>query len=126
MASIVSKYMASKPEEDQDELIATKAVKPRTLFHAIEASSLPPHEKAPTRLAQEGLTVLFAGGETGSRLLAHTVYHLLKNPEILEKVRKEILDAAGDSNQLPDMKALEALPWLVRSLSPKDIATGTG
>ncbi|EIT74228.1 cytochrome P450 [Aspergillus oryzae 100-8] len=116
MASIVSKYMASKPEEDQDELIATKAVKPRTLFHAIEASSLPPHEKAPTRLAQEGLTVLFAGGETGSRLLAHTVYHLLENPEILEKVRKEILDAAGDSNQLPDMKALEALPWLTASV----------
>lgn len=115
MASIVSKYLAAKPKESPEETVASKTVKPRTLFHAIEASSLPPHEKHPTRLAQEGLTILFAGGETGSRLLAHTIYHLLKNRDILEKVQKEILDAAGDSNHLPDMKTLESLPWFVRS-----------
>ncbi|KAL3470713.1 cytochrome P450 [Aspergillus californicus] len=116
MASIVSNYLAVRPKESPGETVSSKSVKPRTLFHAIEASSLPPGEKHPTRLAQEGLTILFAGGETGSRLLAHTVYHLLRNPEILEKVKNEILDAAGDRNQLPDMKTLEGLPWFTASV----------
>ncbi|EAW12447.1 cytochrome P450 [Aspergillus clavatus NRRL 1] len=117
MAKIVSKYMATKATEAQSETDEeSKKVKPRTLFHAIERSSLPPDEKQPPRLAQEGLTVLFAGGETGSRFLAHTVYHLLCNPDILDKVKKEILDAAGESNEVPDVRTLEGLPWLTASV----------
>jgi cytochrome P450 len=118
MAEIVSKYIASKTtepevEKQEDASTETTFTKPKTLFHAIDKSALPSHEKTPLRLMQEGLTVLFAGGETGSRLLAHTVFHLLSNPEILEKAKKEVLEAAGDSNQLPDVKVLEGLPWLV-------------
>lgn len=116
MARVVAKYVASKatdpevPKQDD----ANDKIKPKTLFHAIDKSNLPPHEKTPLRLTQEGLTVLFAGGETTSRLLCHTVYHLLANPEALEKVKKEVLEAAGDSKKLPDVKVLEGLPWLVR------------
>ena len=116
MAKMVAKYVAKKatdPEvEGQDD--AGNKIKPKTLFHALYKSNLPPHEKSPLRLKQEGLTVLFAGGETGSRLLSHTMYHLLANPEVLEKVKKEILEAVGDSKERPDIKVLEGLPWLVR------------
>ena len=116
MSKVVAKYVATKatePEvEKQDD--ASNRIKPKTLFHAIDKSNLPPQEKTPLRLTQEGLTVLFAGGETGSRLLAHTVYHLLANPDVLEKVKKEILEAVGDSEERPDIKVLESLPWLVR------------
>ena len=116
MARVVAEYVASKttdPELKTQE-VTNNSTKPRTLFHAIDNSNLPPHEKTPLRLTQEGLTVLFAGGETGSRLLSHTVYHLLANPKVLEKVKKEVLEAAGDSKELPDVKVLEGLPWLVR------------
>lgn len=117
MASIAAQYITSKAREPEltKPLGEQKTTKPRTLFHAIEASGLPPHEKLPRRLAQEGLTILFAGGETGSRLLAHTVYHLLCNPAVLGQVRNEVWDAVGDSNTLPDVKVLESLPWLVRT-----------
>lgn len=118
MASVVAKYVEAKSTEakveKQDE-IETVFVKPKTIFHAMDRSNLPPHEKTPLRLQQEGLTVLFAGAETGSRLLAHTVYHLLDNPAVLKKVQKEVLDAAGNSNKIPDVKVLEGLSWLVRT-----------
>ena len=113
---VVAKYVVKKatdPEvEGQDD--AGNKIKPKTLFHAIDKSNLPPNEKSPLRLKQEGLTVLFAGGETGSTLLSHTMYHLLANPKVLEKVKEEILEAAGDSKEWPDIKVLEGLPWLVR------------
>ena len=115
MARVVAKYVASKATdsevEKQDD--TNNKIKPKTLFHAIDKSSLPPHEKTPLRLTQEGLTILFAGGETGSRALSHTVYHLLANPEVLEKVKHEILEVAGESKERPDIKVLEGLPWLV-------------
>ena len=116
MAKVVAGYVASKatdPEVKKQE-VTDNDTKPKTLFHAIDNSNLPPHEKTPLRLTQEGLTVLFAGGETGSRLLSHTVYHLLANPKVLENVKKEVLEAAGNSKELPDVKVLEGLPWLVR------------
>ncbi|KAL7800573.1 cytochrome P450 [Trichoderma afarasin] len=118
MGRIAAEYVAhrntdkGKLEFEEDE----KKVKPLTIFHSIDRSALPKEEKTSLRLMQEGLTVLYAGGETGSRLLAHTIYHLLDNSEILAKVRKEILDAAGDSKDLPDVKVLESLPWLTASV----------
>ena len=120
MAEVVAQYIASKTTEPEikkkdDSNTKIPFAKPKTLFHAIDNSSLPSNEKTPLRLAQEGLTILFAGGETGSRLLSHTVYHLLCNPEVLKKVKKEVLEGAGDSKKLPDVKVLENLPWLVRS-----------
>lgn len=123
MGRIAAEYVAhrspdkGKLEFEEDE----KNTKPLTIFHSIDRSALPKEEKTSLRLMQEGLTVLYAGGETGSRLLAHTIYHLLDNPEILEKVRKEILDAAGDSKDLPDVKVLESLPWLVSKDSLGDL-----
>ncbi|PTB65475.1 cytochrome P450 [Trichoderma citrinoviride] len=90
--------------------------KPLTIFHSIDRSTLPQEEKTSDRLMQEGLIVLFAGSDTISRLLSHTIYHLLDNPELLDKVRKEILDAAGDCKDLPDVKVLETLPWLAASV----------
>lgn len=121
MSEIVSDHVKSEPtglEAEEHKAAAGRQrafAKPRTIFHAIESSGLPHSEKTPARLAQEGLTVLFAGGETGSRVLANTVYHLLANAEVLEKVKGEVFAAAAGSNKLPDVKELEKLPWLVRS-----------
>ncbi|KAL1619767.1 hypothetical protein SLS56_009968 [Neofusicoccum ribis] len=116
MAEIVSNYVAAdRTPADSDKKVHDEErafSKPKTIFQAIENSALPAHEKSPSRLAQEGLTVLFAGGETGSRVLANTVYHLLANPDILNKVKGEIFEAAEGSEKLPDVKVLERLPWL--------------
>ena len=116
MEKVVDKYIVDRPakigglERDEPKI---SLVKPKTLFHSIDRSSLPSQEKTPERMLQEGLTVLFAGAETGARLLAHTVYQLLEHPDVLERVKNEVLEAAAGSNKIPDVKVLEDLPWLV-------------
>lgn len=115
MGEIVASYVkkrsteqisAFRKEEEQ-------AIRPETIFHSIDQSNLPPHEKAPERMAQEGITILAAGSETSARVIAHTLFHLLLDPDTLGKVREEIEVVGMDLNQLPDVRVLENLPWLV-------------
>ena len=116
MPGIVANYVASRDAAKGDELSGSDTkisyTKPKTIFHAIDKSALAASEKTPLRMKQDGLAVLFAGSETIARVLSHTMYHLLANPEILQEVRIEISAAVGNSNGLPDVKILEGLPWL--------------
>lgn len=120
MKGLVTEYMTTR--EDRPQLESQKThdgsakismQRPPTLFHAIERSTLPPQEKNAARLQQEGATMLFAGSETTARLLAHTIFHILDNPDILKKLKEEVLQAVDD-HKIPDLKILEKLPWLVR------------
>ncbi|KAF7712040.1 Cytochrome P450 monooxygenase [Penicillium ucsense] len=87
-------------------------VPPGTLFHALLESNLPAEEKAAPRLSQEVFTVIAAGGETTAKNLTTVSYHLLSNPDILEKLRGELnrLDPDGTAS----LKDYEAMPYLVR------------
>jgi hypothetical protein len=126
VANLVAEYITSKENKSQskeqkpqgDSSAKVGLERPPTLFHAIDRSSLPPQEKSATRLHHEGATILFAGSETTARLLAHTIFHLLDNPGILQKVKHEVLEATGETNRVADLKTLESLPWLVRKHSP--------
>lgn len=82
-----------------------------TLFHALVESTLPPKEKAADRLSQEVFTVIATGGETTAKNLTIITFHLLKNPEKLQKLREELnrLDPDGTA---PLVK-YEAMPYLV-------------
>ncbi|KAK5999321.1 hypothetical protein QM012_005596 [Aureobasidium pullulans] len=117
MMQTVSNYVSEQSKTGLGEIAEEKEkIKPKTLFHAIDRSQLAGDEKNPQRMYQEGLTVLFAGGETGSRLLAHTMFHLLDNPDILEKVKDEIAGVYRSSNGSPEVKMLERLPWFSASI----------
>ncbi|UKZ80114.1 hypothetical protein TrVFT333_007879 [Trichoderma virens FT-333] len=124
MMSLVSEYIATRddrPRPTEKELQGDSNTKiglerPPTLFHSIERSALPPHEKSAVRLQQEGTTMLFAGSETTARLLAHTIFHLLDNPDVVQKIKDELLEVMGDDKQIPDLKILEKLPWLTASV----------
>lgn len=123
MTSLVTEYIATRDDRPyliEKELKGDSNTKislerPPTLFHSIERSALPPHEKSAIRLQQEGTTMLFAGSETTARLLAHTIFHLLDNPNIVQRIKDELLEAMGDDEQIPDLKVLEKLRWLVKS-----------
>lgn len=88
-------------------------VPPTTLFHALLESPLPPEEKAAPRLSQEVFTVIAAGGETTAKNLATITFHLLDNPEKLQKLRDELhrLDPDGRAS----LVEYEAMPYLVSS-----------
>ncbi|RFU72711.1 cytochrome p450 [Trichoderma arundinaceum] len=124
MTSLVAEYIATREDRphlaektvEGDSKVKTSLERPPTLFHSIERSALPPHEKNAFRLQQEGTTMLFAGSETTARLLAHTMFHLLDNPYIVLNIRKELWEVMGDDKQIPDLKILEKLPWLTASI----------
>ncbi|KAJ5040206.1 hypothetical protein NUH16_010008 [Penicillium rubens] len=82
-----------------------------TLFHALLDSKLPPEEKAPDRLSQEVFTVISAGGETTAKNLTTLTFHLLNNPDKLQRLRDELnrLDPDGTAS----LVEYEAMPYLV-------------
>jgi cytochrome P450 len=82
-----------------------------TLFHALLDSTLQPEEKAANRLSQEVFTVIVAGGETTAKNLATITFHLLKDPEKLQKLREELNRL--DPNGTASLVEYEAMPYLV-------------
>jgi len=85
---------------------------PPTLFHIIQQSNLPPHDKSVDRLAHEAIDMSNAGGETISRTLELTIYHILSNPQVYHKLMMEIMDVMPDVHSVVPIKRLKELPWL--------------
>jgi cytochrome P450 len=84
-----------------------------TIFHELINSNLPPIEKSLDRLWQEGQIVVGAGADTTANALTITTFHVLDNPEILKKLRKELLTAMPERHSRPRLVDLEHLPYLV-------------
>ncbi|KAJ6078615.1 hypothetical protein N7467_008368 [Penicillium canescens] len=81
-----------------------------TLFHALLDSKLPAEEKSASRLSQEIFTVISAGGETTAKNLTTLTFHLLNNPDKLQKLRDELnrLDPDGTAS----LVEYETMPYL--------------
>lgn len=89
-----------------------------TLFHELlDSDVLPAREKTFARLADECQSVVGAGTETVAHTLEVTMFHLIDNPDKLQKLR-DALDGVNPnySVEIP-LKDLESLPYLVRSVS---------
>lgn len=82
-----------------------------TLFHALLDSKLPPEEKTADRLSQEVFTVISAGGETTAKNLTTLTFHLLNNPDKLQKLREELNRL--DPDRTASLVEYETMPYLV-------------
>jgi cytochrome P450 len=87
------------------------------LRSVVQGGSLPPEELIFKRLTGEAMNFVGAGTETTGRTLAVTLYHLLANPTIYDRLFKEIRTVMPDSDApLPTTTALEKLPYLTAVL----------
>ena len=86
----------------------------RTIFHEILQADIPDSEKETRRLVEEAMVLLIAGTETTAQTLAALTYHLLANPPILKRLKKELQAALPDVNEVPSAAKLDRLPYLVR------------
>ena len=68
----------------------------------------------------EGFILVGAGGETTAQTLAVLSFHLLKNPEVLKRLRAELVEAMPDSSISISWQQLEQLPYLV-SIRPTQV-----
>lgn len=84
-----------------------------TLFHELLDSDLPPQEKTFDRLADECQSVIGAGTETTTFALTVISFHLLDNPDKLQKMRDELDQLNPDRNAQLSLRDLENLPYLV-------------
>ena len=93
----------------------------RTVFHEIRdhpRSKLPDKERTPLRLMGNASILIGAGTETTARSLAVTVFYLIKNPEIGNKLRNELVTALPQRNSEISLPHLESLPYLVSTSPP--------
>ncbi|TVY35182.1 Cyrochrome P450 monooxygenase [Lachnellula subtilissima] len=85
--------------------LSTKTSHP-TLFHELLEGDVPDSEKSMNQPVQEAQVVVSAGTETTAWCLSVITFHLLSNPTILERLRKELEEA------IPDLNKLVPLPYL--------------
>ena len=79
------------------------------IFKTILSShNLPPEDKQPQRIAQEGFVVLIAGGETIAQVLTSATFHLLTNKSTaLAKLKIELANVMLDPNTRVELSVLE-------------------
>jgi len=89
-----------------------------TIFHELLGSGLPPAETTDTRLGDEAQLIIAAGLITTSWALSVASFHLIDQPAITARLRKEILSSqsqshAPTSRSRPlDWHHLQTLPYL--------------
>ncbi len=100
---------------DTEREASSKNPRRKTIFEELRDSNLPPDQKAVDRLKEEGFILVLAGGDTSAKVLTTLTYHLLSNPNILRRLKAELVKAMPDPNaSLPAIK-LEQLPYLVNA-----------
>ncbi|KAJ5084943.1 hypothetical protein NUU61_009522 [Penicillium alfredii] len=108
--SVIDSQAASSDPNSKSKVTVPKG----TLFHALLDSQLPPEEKQASRLSQEVFTVISAGGETTAKNLSTITFHLLNNPEKLQKLREEL--ERMDPNRTASLVDYESMPYLTSIL----------
>ncbi|KAI7715746.1 hypothetical protein KC353_g5858, partial [Hortaea werneckii] len=86
----------------------------RTMFHALLGSELPEYAKTTVRLEHEAQTVIGGGIVTTAWALTQSVFYILNDPAVYEKLLDELHQAIPDVTA-PDAFAyekLERLPYL--------------
>lgn len=87
----------------------------KTVFHALRDSSLPPQEKTLNRFCDEGEILTGAGSETTSQVLTRLAFYLRHVPEVLIKLRQELVVFKAQTSGTPSLVELQKLPYLVSS-----------
>jgi cytochrome P450 len=86
------------------------------VVHEIVRSKLPPSEKTFERVFEEIATLTGAAFETTAGVLRLVLFNVYSNPDILRRVRTEIVAAAASSPDPIPLTTLEKLPYLTSVL----------
>lgn len=83
-----------------------------TVIHELLHSNLGPEEKTLDRLRDEGIALVGAGTITTAHHLSTTTFHLLTNPNQLQKLKAELAAAIPDPRCPVPLGEPEQLPYL--------------
>ncbi|KAK2728881.1 cytochrome p450 [Colletotrichum kahawae] len=83
-----------------------------TVLFSLLSLNLPAEEKTTERLSGEANVFLAARTKTTATVLSLCIYHLLKNLDIMARMRAELLAVVKDLEALPDWFVLKQLLYL--------------
>ncbi|KAF2093633.1 putative P450 monooxygenase [Rhizodiscina lignyota] len=83
-----------------------------TVFQELWQSDCDPSEKTTQRLVNEGQSIVAAGMLTTHHFLETTTFLILSHPEVLEKLRKELIEAMPTPETELSVAQIEKLPYL--------------
>ncbi|KAI1163814.1 cytochrome P450 family protein [Nemania serpens] len=106
--SIANHLLQTNPDETKEH--------PTVLREIIADTDLGPSEKTAKRLMFEAKTILNAGTGTVSWTLTTAIWYLTTNPDILVRLRAEILTVMPDPRQPVKFQELEKLPYFTAVL----------
>lgn len=89
-----------------------KEVSHKAVFMEIMESNIRPAETTEIRLQNEAVSVVGAGFETTRWALTVASYHILANPDVLERLKAELGEAIPGAEKIPTWAELSRLPWL--------------
>ncbi|KAL8866610.1 MAG: hypothetical protein Q9174_006198 [Haloplaca sp. 1 TL-2023] len=106
--------ISEKVSKVQDEVKRGKrSTDRRTIFHdIIDNDQIRPEEKTQGRLLSEGFSLLGGGTATVALTLSVISYHVIANPQILQKLQDELAQASPKMSSPPTWSQLEQLPYL--------------
>lgn len=76
------------------------------------SDELPPQEKTAKRLTDEATILIIAASESPAKTLALIHFHLMSNPQMLQRLRSELKALMPDSKTIPSLLQLEQAPYL--------------
>ena len=88
----------------------SKAVYPSILADP----DVPTSEKELRRLQDDAIFLMMAATDAPAQVLAITIFHILNNPSVYERLRKELFSAIQDAKTIQAFKQFESIPYLVR------------
>jgi cytochrome P450 len=91
---------------------AGKEKEKRTIIREIFESDLPAGDRTAHALEQEAQTFVAAGTASTARVLESTIFYILDNPSITQKLVAEVRQIGSDSSALIPSRQLEQLPYL--------------
>ena len=96
------------------------------MFAALANPELPAEERTLGRLEDEGFVVLAAGTETTAYSLSVTMFYLLDNPAIFDRLFDELKVVMPNPAECPPLSVLENLPLLVRISGTQSMSQNPG
>lgn len=95
----------------------------RDLSQAVYPSILadpdvPASEKELRRLQDDAIFLMMAATDAPAQVLAITIFHILNNPSVYERLRQELFSAIQDAKTIQAFKQFESIPYLVRLPPP--------
>ncbi|KAJ5091017.1 hypothetical protein N7532_009701 [Penicillium argentinense] len=90
-------------------LEARKAIYPAILAD----QEVPLLEKSQSQLEDSALFLMLAGTNVPSQTIAITMFHILNNPAIYQRLKEELFIVLPDVTTIPSIERLEQIPYLV-------------